>query len=258
MKIGKDISVKFDALYLVHHNIPAKKVNNVSFKEHILFIPLQGEIAISINDKKYCASPGQMIYLAPGISHSFHSSTHGGERLIAMLSPSILKNKEIVCTKLPLNQLIKEILFYLLLHPETKNSKSLVTVFSETLSEAFKLESFTDGFDHLAGKVSDQRIKTALHIMQKTAGVNTSITGIAEKAGLSTRNLNRLMLKETGLSPKRLLNNFRMEQAKTLLRKPSASVTNVALESGYNSLSQFIAAFRSYTGQLPSHYLKHG
>lgn len=42
----------------------------------------------------------------------------------------------------------------------------------------------------------------------------------------------------------------------TLLKTSGNSVTDVAYEVGYQSLSQFIATFRKITGRLPSEYLR--
>lgn len=94
--------------------------------------------------------------------------------------------------------------------------------------------------------------------MQENLGDKISIDEMAKQSGLSSRNLNRLMLQEIGLTPKQLLITVRIEKAQELLQKPGASVTDVALSVGYNSLSQFIAAFRSQTGQLPSEVARIG
>jgi AraC-like DNA-binding protein len=66
------------------------------------------------------------------------------------------------------------------------------------------------------------------------------------------------MLQEMGMTPKQFLIAARIEKAQELLLKPGSSVLNVALEVGYSSMSQFIAAFRSQTGQLPSEVARIG
>lgn len=261
MKMGKDISAQFKDLYIVHQNIPGKKSSAVTYDQHILFIPLQGQISIEIAGLKHSIGPGQMFYLSPGISHSFLSSSQGGERLIVMLaSPAIFKKNGILFSglKLPLNHLIKEILFYLLLHPETKNEKSLVSIFSETLAEVLGRTPSSEVLDHHEGKVIDPRVKKVLILLKASVTEPLTMNEIAKSAGLSSRNLNRLVLKETGIQPRQWLINFRIDLALELLKKPGASVTDVAINVGYNSLGQFIAVFRSRTGKLPSEYLKIG
>jgi transcriptional regulator GlxA family with amidase domain len=161
---------------------------------------------------------------------------------------------------LPLSQLIKELLFYLLLHPQTSNAKSLVSIMTETLTENLVSYGTHMGLstEHLSGKIRDTRIRKVVSLMQDHIGDKISIDEIAKQSGLSSRNLNRLMLQEIGLTPKQFLITARIEYAQKLLLKPGASVTDVALSVGYNSLSQFITVFRSQTGQLPSEVARIG
>ncbi len=112
--------------------------------------------------------------------------------------------------------------------------------------------------EHLEGKIVDQRVKKALSYMREHLDQNPNMEQIAKQSGLSIRSLNRLVAVETGIQPKQWLIHFRIIKAKELLKKPGASVTDVALAVGYNSLGQFILAFRSRTGQLPSEFLKRG
>lgn len=261
MKKGKDIAAEFGGLYLVHQNIPGKKAESVRYNQHILFIPLQGEIKIDFTERTFSFGLGQMLFLPANIRHSFSSSSQAGERLIAMIDQNKLDHDFVLApTVMPLHQLIKEILFYLLLHPKTKNSKSLVNVLSETLTEALTevKANLIASADHLEGRVIDSRVKRALSFMRDSLDRNPSMEQIAKHAGLSLRNLNRLVALETGGQPKQWMIAFRVEKAKELLKKPGASVTDVAFSVGYNSLGQFISAFRSRTGQLPSEYLKRG
>ncbi len=262
MRRGKDISAEFEGLYLVHQNVPGKQVNQASHPTHILFIPLQGEIKV-IATSEYSLGPGHMLYLPTNSVHSFDSSVSLGERLIVMINPKMRVAKEIPANcpvVLPLSQLIKEVLFYLLLHPQTPNATSLVAVMVETLAESLKGHGTHTGLttDHLIGKIKDDRIRKAVTIMQENLGDKISIDEMAKQSGLSPRNFNRLMLQEIGLTPKQLLITARIEKAQDLLQKPGASVTDVALSVGYSSLSQFIASFRSQTGQLPSEVARIG
>jgi AraC-like DNA-binding protein len=55
------------------------------------------------------------------------------------------------------------------------------------------------------------------------------------------------------MTPKQAITFHRIEKAKELLQK-NQSVTDVAYEVGYSSLSQFITTFRSLTGKLPSEF----
>lgn len=257
MKKGKDISADFPGLYLVHQNLPGKKTKKLQYQEHILFIPMSGEVSILSAGKTISAGPGFMLYLPPNTLHDFASSESAGERLIVMLKHPAMTTEVPGPLKMPVSQLAKEILFYLLIHPKTKSAKSLIQVFAETLLESLESSTHSESTEHLTSKVRDPRLKKALQLLEEGLSQNISVSDIASKAGLSTRNFNRLLQQETGLSPKQWLVALRVEEAKRLLQE-GHSVTDASLAVGYSSLSQFITAFRARTGQLPSKFVELG
>jgi AraC-like DNA-binding protein len=261
MRKGQDISVSLPGLYLVHHNIPAKEVSRHSHPEHLLFIPLQGEIRLETPTDVYALGPGKMLYLPAKTEHAFQSSETQGERLIGLIQTSLWKKAEAgkhAASIFPANQLVKELCFYLLLNPKTRHAKPLAQALVHTLSEA--LEGSAGGFQtaHLAGKSRDPRIQRALQDLESRLDDAVSMDQIARSAGLSVRNFNRLFLIELGLTPKAAHTQFRIHRAKELLSTGKRSVTEVALEVGYPSLSQFIPVFRRATGQLPSEFARLG
>lgn len=262
MKKGQDLSTLFGGINIIHQNVPNKKHTNILFPEHILFIPLQGEITVTIDSKIIKLGAGQMLYIPPDLKHSFSSSEKFGERLIVLIEKNSAKSLIFsdFPVALPLNQLVKELMFYLLLHPKTKNAKGVTETFLDTLSEIFEDVSKKQEFliTHAEGKVTDLRVKSALEYMRENLDSDITMDIIAKKSGLSIRNLNRVFTNETGLQPKQWLISYRIEKAKELLKLPKSSVTEVAFAVGYNSLGQFIAAFRAKTGQLPSEYLRRG
>ncbi|ARB92652.1 helix-turn-helix domain-containing protein [Legionella longbeachae] len=259
MKKGKDISVSFDGLYLIHQNLPGKQVQQITLQEALLFIPLQGEISIILEGKALQLGVSKMLYLPPNLTHSFSSTTQRGERLIALIDSNKYQASfsSSVPSILPVDHLIKELLFYLLLHPKTNNAQSLIQVFCETLQEIFMQTSsnYIQSVEHLEAKASDPRLKIALNYMREHLAENINMNDVARHSGLSSRSLNRLAAIETGLQPKQWLIHYRITKAKELLRLSGNSVTQVAFKVGYNSLGQFIATFRTHTGQLPSEYL---
>jgi AraC-like DNA-binding protein/mannose-6-phosphate isomerase-like protein (cupin superfamily) len=259
MKQGQDIAAEYPGLVIIHQKIKVLTKDRHAHHEHEFFLPLQGEIRVRVGEKVLKAGPGKMIYLPPETDHAFESSAAGqGERLILLVQASAWKAREGVSVPAKVadsSQLAKELLFHLLIHPKTKAGKALIDTLLVTLSETLEAASGAEGLRHLSAKAGDARILRAVDYIETNFREPLSMEEIARHSGLGLRTLNRLFLDELSLSPKQLVTLYRMEEAKRLLEKQKLSVTDVALEVGYASLSQFIHSFRKVTGKLPSDYL---
>jgi len=265
---GQDIAAEFDGLYLVHQNLPGRRIRKYRRREHLFFVPLQGEIRVATEgDGEGTASalrlgPGRMAYLPPGTLHTFDSSKEHGERLICLIGTErwalTSGGAPIEPAVLPASQLCVELLFYLLLHPETRAGRAIVDVLIQTLAESLEASKNRLSVEHLSGKGRDPRLRSAMAFFERNLGRDVTVGRAAEEAGLSTRTLSRLFLKELGMSPRRALALLRVARAQELLASGRCTVTEAAWEVGYRSLSQFIAVFRQVTGQLPSDFARHG
>ena len=83
---------------------------------------------------------------------------------------------------------------------------------------------------------------------------NIPLATLAELARLSPYHFARAFKHSFGVPPHRYHLLRRMEQAKLLLGKSGASVTEVALQVGFRETSSFTAAFRKLTDFSPSEY----
>jgi AraC family transcriptional regulator len=80
------------------------------------------------------------------------------------------------------------------------------------------------------------------------------LTTLAELARLSPYHFARAFKHSFGVPPHRYHLLRRMEQAKLLLSKSHASVTEIALQVGFRETSSFTAAFRKLTDHSPTEY----
>jgi AraC family transcriptional regulator len=71
---------------------------------------------------------------------------------------------------------------------------------------------------------------------------------------LSTHYFCRAFKQSFGIPPHNYHSGRRIEHAKTLLAKPSNSVTEIGMSLGFSTTSSFTAAFRKATGQTPTDY----
>ncbi|MBD2750577.1 helix-turn-helix transcriptional regulator [Microvirga sp. BT688] len=103
------------------------------------------------------------------------------------------------------------------------------------------------------GLASWQR-KAVCDYIEENLQQDISLAELAAIARLSPYHFCRAFKEAVGEPPHRYQMSRRIEQAKTLLAKPSLSVSDVAATVGYGSLSRFSALFRQTTGHSPREY----
>jgi AraC-like DNA-binding protein len=77
---------------------------------------------------------------------------------------------------------------------------------------------------------------------------------LARRAGLSPFHFLRLYRRAFGVTPHEEQTRFRLERARELLARGEASVTEVCLDVGYESLGSFSTLFARRTGRSPARY----
>jgi AraC-like DNA-binding protein len=85
-----------------------------------------------------------------------------------------------------------------------------------------------------------------------------SIGRLSQALGLSARTLHRVVRRELGVSPMRLLRQARLAQARSALAapRPGTTVTTVALDYSFNHLSRFAQQYARHFGESPSETLR--
>ena len=113
------------------------------------------------------------------------------------------------------------------------------------------LESFL--MEHLAGARVDDRVSRALGNITESAG-EVKLLQVASECGISLRQLERLMLKWIGISPKRLARIARFQALfGAVAEAPPPLWTPLAAEH-YADQSQLIREFTEFAGKSPRRY----
>lgn len=81
-----------------------------------------------------------------------------------------------------------------------------------------------------------------------------TVPQIAEEVHLNADYMTKLFKRETGMTIKEYIVKRRMERARDLLQSSDATVSDIALEVGYDNLSYFIRQFRMLYGVTPKQY----
>ena len=84
------------------------------------------------------------------------------------------------------------------------------------------------------------------------------IGALARIASVSEAHFIRTFRATFGETPHRYLQRRRVERAMFLLRSTDRSVTDICMETGFNSLGTFSRTFTDIVGETPSAYRKRG
>jgi AraC family transcriptional regulator len=103
------------------------------------------------------------------------------------------------------------------------------------------------------GLAAWQQRAAAGHIEEHLAE-HVSLATLAQLVRLSPYHFSRAFKQSFGMPPHRFHTHRRIERAKTLLAKPTVSVTDVGLAIGFSGTSSFTTAFRKVTGLTPTDY----
>ncbi len=120
----------------------------------------------------------------------------------------------------------------------------------ELLLELFASERLEAPF--LCG---DERIRSALDLAEERCLDGLTVPEMAKAAGLGDVQFRKLFRRQTGLSPKRHLEELRMRKACELLRSsPALRVRDLAKILGFKGEWHFCSSFKRFFGLPPSAY----
>jgi|GEM_PF-4334725 AraC-like DNA-binding protein len=92
--------------------------------------------------------------------------------------------------------------------------------------------------------------------MQKNYAKPIQLDDVAQAVHVSSYHLSHLFPKSTGSTFSDALLRIRIEKAKDLLKDTTLTVSDVALETGFNSSTYFTRAFKKWQNMTPSEYRK--
>ncbi len=125
------------------------------------------------------------------------------------------------------------------------------------VADQFMHERIRDRHDHqrmgLPARlgVRHPKLLSVIQLMEENLEEPLSRSQLARKAGLSTRQLERLFRKYLSRSPARYYLELRLNKARLLLLQTNMSVIDVALACGFVSASHFSKCYRDFFGHTP-------
>ncbi|MCP3690312.1 MAG: helix-turn-helix domain-containing protein, partial [Gammaproteobacteria bacterium] len=97
----------------------------------------------------------------------------------------------------------------------------------------------------------EPRVAAAIQIMEQHIDETITIAEIAHQLGLSVRMLEYLFAQTLNLSPAAYYRRLRLQTARRLVVDTRLRLQEIAIRTGFNSLSSFSRLFRQYYQQSP-------
>ena len=238
-----------------------------------IIMPVINTYPVDYGDGEFLLKEGDILFLCPGALHTLNASR--GERFIFQVelsSVTSLSSVESFLTMLyPGTVITKDN------HPESYDT--IRSILLEIIDEYRQGDLFYEA--SIYGKVLEMLVvmRRSHASMSDTPGVTDtkqreymdkfidvcdfisehcteelSLDMAAARAGFSKYHFSRLFKQFTNVSFYKYLNQKRIDHAALMLIDPAVSVTEVALSSGFTSLSAFIRMFKLIKGCTPSEY----
>ena len=107
-------------------------------------------------------------------------------------------------------------------------------------------------------RVEPELVSKAKRYIQKRFDQPISLDAAAQAVNTSTRHFCKVFKAATGITFTDYLARVRVEKAKNLLQNPHLRVSEIAFETGFESISQFNRSFKRIVGKSPSQFREDG
>ena len=195
----------------------------------------------------YMVRPDNAVWIPPGMEHGWYIPCPSWDCAL-YVDPAVLEDAPNFRTYhvLGVTPLVREMILHLCVQPypyDDEKTKNEVRVLLGLLKELPVQENPNS-------MPTDPRLIELCATMITNPATSYSLADWGRILGMSERTLSRLFLREMGITYCEWKHGIRMDHAHKKL-KGGESVTNVAHECGYSSLSAFIERYKAHFGTTP-------
>ena len=262
MPILTDASVASDwiepdevARPVVTYGIASEKIGSIELDMHChaksqIMLVQRGALSCRVEGGLWIVPPRSAVWIPGGALHAI-KATGVLEGYSAFVAAGIDAGLPQRCCTVAVTPLLRELLFRAaslpLFYDEGGANSRLMAVLLDEIATA-EVENL-----HLPMPV-DARLRTLVDLMMAAPAKRDSLAGWAKRAGLSARTLERLIIRETGMSFGRWRQQLGVMLAVQWLAG-GASIQQVAADLGYESVPSFVTMFRKTLGTSPGRYM---
>ena len=257
IQIGKhECHVRLEDSYKNYTNIERTRHCNAEYE---LFVLLDGSCTLEVEEQCYELKRGEGLFVLPS---RFHCPVSLSENARLLVLPFAIKDKPFDiardCVRLSLSAFAMSAAKNFLSELKTDapfRIDAVSALCSLLIVEAFRLIGYgEDGGKMAASKQSKHRLDLIDNFFDKQLSADASEEELARQLHLSRRQLNRILVASYGMCFREKLLRSKMDRAAFLLRKTEKSISEIAEDVGYLSVTAFFKAFKARHGISPKKY----
>ena len=240
-----------------------------------IFFLLSGKCRFLLKDTVYCLEKGDLIFIVPGeLHHAVYSSGEGCEILMIYFSREHIDGKSLSIETT--SHSLQEIHSFMGSIP-VLYQEDFINLLNRMLAESAELDEYSKGFmncylqevllmlmrysvmneeDPQLLNSRDAAILLATKYIYKNFRKPLSLEDVSAQAALSPTYFSKKFKQVTGMGFKEYLNFVRLKHAQTALLTTNNTITDIALENGFNDSNYFKDLFKKVYGKSPREFRK--
>jgi AraC-like DNA-binding protein len=222
-------------------------------QEDQLVYASRGVMTVKTDEGIWIVPAHRAVWIPAKVPHSVIMSGPVAMRTL-YLKRRLVRHLPTMCRVINVSPLLRELILHTCrlerLKSRVKSHRHLVELMIEQLEagEAMPLQ---------LPNPSDSRAKRVAEALQRDPSDRRPLGQICRTAGASKRTIERIFQSETKMRLGEWRRQLRLIRSLQLLAA-NEKITQVALESGYNTASAFIAMFKKALGTTPAQYFEAG
>ena len=230
--------------------------------------PARFEVSNGVNHRlSYIKRPGALSFVPAGAAPVIRAETEF-DLVVCALDSTLVSALDSELERRPGGELRLQVNFQdpaaqqlmMLLVADANESFTTERLYTDYLSQALAVRMLFLGRQSMPQ--TNNRSTSALpkHVLRRviermrTFSSDLSLQALANESGYSRVHFVRMFKTATGYSPHNYLLNLKLERARELLKNPSKSLIDIALDCGFSSHSHMSRLFHRTLGLTPSAY----
>ena len=236
---------------------------NTFYADFKVCLALEGEAVWEIEERPYLIQPGDVVFLKMGQKRHFTSFGKQGFKLcVFTLTRNAFSGLHhfiffLECIKQQRNVLKKSDLFPLLeeIYEEWKTESPFRYELASAKLTEFFIKSERIVSDPVASITQrDREMLDLMDYIDSNIAKGLSLSDAAKKARMTESSFSRRFASTNGISFKKYVVEKKIQRAIWLLQTTNQKIIDIALDSGFDSISGFYDAFKKQTGTTPSKF----